>query len=220
MGINKDGDIVGAGYNSGHQLRALRWVRGSPTELGTLLDGRAAVQAFGIGDHGQIVGYLSPGGAVSFAHGFIWEKGKFTDLGTLPGTNLSFANAVNEHGQVVGQCFNTATGTSRAFLWERGAMLDLGKLAPTHNHNEARAINKKGTIVGSGGAGAISIAWIWHEGVIQDLNKLISATDPNRPFVTLVTATGINEKGEIAVWGYDRRLGTSSPRGYLLTPGK
>ena len=60
-------------------------------------------------------------------------------------------------------------------------MLDLGKLAPTHNHNEARAINKKGTIVGSGGAGAISIAWIWHEGVIQDLNKLISATDPNRP---------------------------------------
>ena len=119
MGINKDGDIVGAGYNSGHQFARASWVRGSPTELGTLLDGRAAVQAFGIGDHGQIVGDPSPGGAVSFAHGFIWEKGKFTDLGTLPGTNLSFANAVNEHGQVVGQCFNTATGTSRAFSGAR-----------------------------------------------------------------------------------------------------
>ena len=75
-----------------------------------------AVQAFGINDRGQVVGYLSPGGVVGFPHAFMWEKGKFTDLGTLPRTNLSFANAVNEKGQVVGQSINTLLpGTSRAF---------------------------------------------------------------------------------------------------------
>jgi probable HAF family extracellular repeat protein len=217
--INSRGDIVGAGYRSPGDLRALRWVRGVPVEIGTLPDGRAAVQAFGISDRGEVVGYLSPGGTVSFAHAFIWKAGKFTDLGTLPGTNLSFANAVNERGQVVGQSLNTnAPGTARAFLWEAGTLLDLGKAAPAHRSSEARAINKRGTVVGTSGAGAAAVAWIWREGITRDLNKLIAADDRSQSFVQLVKANGINDRDEIVAQGYDRRRGNAAVRGYLLSP--
>lgn len=219
--INDHGDIVGAGYRSPGNLRALRWEKKVPVELGASSDGRVAVQAFGISEHGDIVGYLSPGGVVSFAHAFVWTKGKFTDLGTLPGTNLSFANAVNEHRQIVGQSLNTrAPGTGRAFLWEEGTLLDLGKAAAQHTSSEARALNKNGTIVGVSGIGSVTVAWVWREGVIKDLNTLIATDDPNRSFVQLVKATGVNEKEEIVAQGYDRRRGSAFIRGYLLTPAK
>lgn len=220
-GINEHGDIVGAGFRAPGDLRALHWVRGVPTELGTASDGRVAVQAFGINEHGDIVGYLSPGGTSRFAHGFIWRKGKFTDVGTLPGTNLSFANAVNEHAQVVGQSLNTAApGTSRAFLWEEGTLLDLGKAVSSHKSSEARAINKRSVIVGVSGTGNSTLAWIWRDGTTRDLNTLIATDDPNRPYVRLVKAVAINDKDQIAAQGYDSRRGSSVVRGYLLTPGK
>ena len=220
--INSRGDIVGAGFRSPGDLRALRWIAGAlPVELGGLPDGRVAVQAFGVSEKGDIVGYLSPGGTVSFAHAFIYKSGKFTDLGVLPGTTLSFANAVNELGEVVGQSLNTLVpNTGRAFLWEAGAMLDLGAAAPSHTRSEARAINKKGMVVGSSGVSSLSVAWIWSDGVNTNLNTLIDAKDPNRSFVTLTQATGINDKGEIAVQGIDRRLGAANVRSYLLTPAK
>jgi probable HAF family extracellular repeat protein len=218
--INNKGDIVGAGFRSPGDLRALRWILGAlPIELGGLPDGRVAVQAFGVSDKGDIVGYLSPGGNVSFAHAFIYKSGKFTDLGVLPGTTLSFANAVNERGQVVGQSLNTLVpDTGRAFLWESGALLDLGAAAPSHTRSEARAINKKGVIVGTSGVSTLSVAWIWSDGVNTNLNTLIDPKDPNRAFVTLTKANGINDKGQIAAQGIDSRLGATNVRSYLLSP--
>jgi probable HAF family extracellular repeat protein len=219
--INNKGDIVGAGFRSPGDLRALRWILGLPIELGGLPDGRVAVQAFGVSDKGDIVGYLSPGGNVSFAHAFIYTGGQFTDLGVLPDTTLSFANAVNERGQVVGQSLNTLVpDTGRAFLWEAGTLLDLGTAAPSHTRSEARAINKKGVIVGASGVSTLSVAWIWSDGVNTDLNTLIDPKDPNRAFVTLTRANGINDKGEIAVQGIDSRLGATNVRSYLLSPAK
>jgi probable HAF family extracellular repeat protein len=220
-GINEHSDIVGAGYRAPGDLRALRWVRGVPTELGTAADGRVAVQAFGINSHGDIVGYLSPGGTSRFAHAFIWRKGKFTDLGTLPGTNLSFANALNEHAQVVGQSLNTAApGTSRAFLWEEGTLLDLGKVASSHKSSEARAINRNSVIVGLSGTGSSTLAWVWRDGTTRDLNTLVATDDPNRRYVRLTKAVAINDKGQIAAQGVDSRRGSNVVRGYLLTPVK
>lgn len=220
-GINGRGEIVGAGYRAPGDLRAVRFVLGSPVELGSMADGRVAVQAFGINERGQVVGYLSPGGTVSFVHAFIWQSGEFTDLGTLPGTQLSFANALNDAGQAVGQSLDPLMpGTSSAFLWENGTLLDLGKALPAHTSSEARAINKKGVVVGTSGSDSTAAAWIWREGVTQDLNQLIAADDPARPFVQLVKANGISDKEQIAVQGFDRRKGSSVVRGYLLTPVK
>jgi probable HAF family extracellular repeat protein len=219
--INDKGAIVGAGFRSPDDLRALRWVLGIPLELGGLDDGRVAVQALGVNDKGDIVGYLSPGGNVSFARAFIYKSGRFTDLGVLPGTTLSVANAVNDRGQAVGQSLNTLVpDTGRAFLWDNGALLDLGAADPSHTRSEARAINKKGVIVGMSGVSTLSIAWVWSEGVNTNLNTLIDPNDPNGAYVTLTAANGINDKGEIAAQGIDSRLGTANVRSYLLSPVK
>ena len=218
--INNSGAIVGAGFRAPGDLRAIRFVLGLPLEIGSSADGRPAAQAFGVNNRGDVVGYLAPGGTVAFAHAFMLKGGKFTDLGVLPGTNLSFANAVNDQRQVVGQSLNTKAATSRAFLWEGGALQDLGKAATSHTNSEARSINEHGTVVGTSGKTANLSAWIWQEGVTRDLNTLVAAGDPLRSYVVLVKANGINDKGQIVVQGYDKRRGSSFVRGYLLNPVK
>jgi probable HAF family extracellular repeat protein len=218
--INDRGDIVGAAIDTAGVLRAIRWVAGLPVAIGNMPDGRIAVQAFDINEHGQIVGYAAPGGKVAYAHAFSWKSGKFTDLGTLPRTQLSFANAVNDKGQVVGQSYDTTRpGTSRAFIWEDGVMQDLGVPVSSHTRSEARAISKKGSVVGTSGVGTVAVAWLWREGVIRDLNKLITPSNPNRAFVKLTGALAINDREEITAEGVDSRH-PGSLRAYLLTPTK
>ena len=59
-------------------------------------------------------------------HGFVWQDGKMTDLGTLGGRS-SRPRAINERGQVVGESV-TASGETHPFLWQNGKMTDLGTL--------------------------------------------------------------------------------------------
>jgi probable HAF family extracellular repeat protein len=51
-------------------------------------------------------------------HAFLWEKGKMTDLGTLPGGDYGIAGSINDRGQVVGLS-KTASGEFHAFLWSK-----------------------------------------------------------------------------------------------------
>lgn len=50
-----------------------------------------------------------------------------TDLGTLAGTSSSYANDINNAGQVVGGS-ETAAGERGAFIWEGGRMRQLPEL--------------------------------------------------------------------------------------------
>jgi probable HAF family extracellular repeat protein len=52
-----------------------------------------------------------------------------TDLGTLPGDFVSWAETINNSGQAVGASFD-ASGNSRPVVWEDGAMADLNRLIP------------------------------------------------------------------------------------------
>ncbi len=83
------------------------------TDLGTL--GGTSSQAFGINDHGQVVGQSRL--ANGQLRAFLWEDGAMTDLGTLGGT-FSLARGINDLGQVVGRS-TLANGESRATLWSR-----------------------------------------------------------------------------------------------------
>jgi probable HAF family extracellular repeat protein len=83
-------------------------------------------------------------------HAFLYEDGQMKDLGTLGGTTMSIANAINDSGQVVG------TSGSRAFLYQNEEMIDLGnRLHPDNNGNiwnlySVSGINNEGRIVGAG----------------------------------------------------------------------
>ena len=75
-----------------------------------------------------------------------------TDLGTLPGDAVSWANNINSKSQAVGTSFD-ALGNSRAFIWQDGVMTDLNRLIPADSNfflAEAFGINERGEIVGFG----------------------------------------------------------------------
>src|SRR5215211_3619078 len=102
------------------------------TDLGMLPGGGDFEFSFSrandINNRGQIVG--SSMTASTNTHAFLWEKGKMTDLGTLPGGGefgFSVASGINNRGQVVGFS-TTAFRENHAFLWEKGKITDLGTL--------------------------------------------------------------------------------------------
>ena len=65
------------------------------------------------------------------AHGFQWEKGILTDLGTLPGGKDSFGGAINSEGTIVGlaDVIDPLTGPrGDAAIWKDGQISDLWTL--------------------------------------------------------------------------------------------
>jgi len=63
-------------------------------------------------------------------HAFLWQDGVMTDLGFLPGRPTSFADGINNQGQVIGvsQDANGDDFSSVPFLWQNGVITDLNTL--------------------------------------------------------------------------------------------
>jgi probable HAF family extracellular repeat protein len=131
--VNTAGDIVG--YSLTGETDELGFVNHAFISDGYGMQdlGLRWSAASDINDNSQIVGEWQ----VVFGryHAFLYENGETTDLGTLDGEQ-SFAMAVNEAGQVVGEAGTFLSGTlpgnvfhsDHAFLYENGTMHDLGSL--------------------------------------------------------------------------------------------
>src|SRR5262249_24080309 len=67
-----------------------------------------------------------PGQLRGFSHAFLYSRGQFHDLGTLPGKLHSRAQGINERGDVAGFSFSDRfAADAHAFLFRDGTMLDL-----------------------------------------------------------------------------------------------
>lgn len=88
-----------------------------------------------------------------------------TDLGTLPGATSSYAQGLNDFGDVVGSCSNAASGANPiGFRWSGGVMTSTG-LLPKGNYSYANAINGAGVVVGGGDTGNFRPqAWVQTHG--------------------------------------------------------
>lgn len=110
----------------------------------------------------------------------LWENGKISDLGTLPGHMKTEANAINDRGHIVGVASAGDAEAHHAVLWENGKVIDLGTLAGDKG-SRAEDINNAGQIVGesyffseSNQADIVGRAVIWDGGVLNRSHGLKS----------------------------------------------
>jgi probable HAF family extracellular repeat protein len=191
-GLNDKGQIVGwAGVVVGQtwEPRAVRW----DTATRTFIDLGAGNDscALGINNLGWIVGTAS----LSNARAFFWDPASPTPQ-ILPnnlGGTQSWANKINDQGQVVGYAETSEAGYVHAFLsdWTNRTMQDLNTLGG--NESWGNDINSLGQIVGT--------AQI-------DTGMQLAFLDPgNRVLQNLETldgdesaAMGINNQGQVVGW--------------------
>jgi probable HAF family extracellular repeat protein len=122
------------------------------------------------------------------SHAFQWQNSFLTDLGTLVAGWSSTANWISSNGMIAGISENGVIDPLigfpelRGVLWQNGRIIDLGTLEGG-NESFAAAINNRGQAVGSAantipdpfslfGWGAQTRAFLWENGVMQDLGTL------------------------------------------------
>jgi probable HAF family extracellular repeat protein len=209
-GINSRGQVVGIAETPTQEFHAFLWQNGVMTDLRTL--GGPAV-ALGINDLGQVVGAASFD-TDSNLHAFLWENGLMSDLGTLGG-KISFALVNNNKGQVVGLSALPGDEKNHAFLWKDGntpPMIDLTPLSLFDANSAAFDISDKGQVVGELSDLGGRRAFLWENGVMTDLNTLISADDS----LYLLSAFQINDRGQIV--GDALQKSTGEVHAFLATP--
>lgn len=154
-----------------------------PAELG------AFTSAFGINNQGIIVGNFF--GVDETIHGFVFEKGKFTDV-AVPGSGFDRGSliAVNDQGTAVGTFEDADTGVSHAFVRSGdGQITVLPDAAPDALLTEGTGINSGGTIVGFYYKGdGVRHGFILRNGMY---------TTYDYPGAARTLLTGINDRDEI-----------------------
>jgi probable HAF family extracellular repeat protein len=204
--INNNGDVTGYADVNGGPDHAVLWQGTTMTYLPDL--GGSISYAQGIDDADDVVGISYIPGDTAF-HAFLVSQGQVTDLGTFAGAANSWANGVNNVGQVVGFSGNSINDY-HAFLWDAvNGMQDLGTLGGVRSY--ANAINDAGQIVGFAALpSGIQHAFLYDSGVMTDLNDLI----PPDSGWEVYQASGINSSGQIVGEGFHN----GAQHGFLMTP--
>jgi probable HAF family extracellular repeat protein len=189
--INDSGRIAGRMRAHGMQVAAL-WEKGRTRSLGSLEGERCRVtEAIALNDPGQVIGNCWTRSDDEHWRGFVWQRGRMTDLGDLGRPHTS-VQAINELGQIVGHSdrMNERSGyrETHAFLWERGAMRDLAPLDLPSSWLPTFPLNDRGQVVGSVGGRPARRAAVWESGKIRTLVT----------FGRGCTAVDINEAGAVA----------------------
>jgi probable HAF family extracellular repeat protein len=163
--LNDRGELVGNMNLTGDQSAdPFLWDGKKLLDLGTF--GGNFGQANWVNEAGAVVGVANYPDNITY-HAFFWRKGKkIKDLGTLAGDRCSWAEGMNEKGQVVGLsfarrgfCFWGAPNEEKeikaqhAVLWEDGSIIDLNtQISPDSGLRLliALEINDRGEIAGMG----------------------------------------------------------------------
>ncbi|MFZ6769911.1 hypothetical protein ACO0LM_22890 [Undibacterium sp. Di26W] len=205
VAINASGVITGVSSSASNQNQCFVSYGSGMNSIGSLSTTGGCVPS-AINDAGQIVGSSYNGTAT---HAFLYDGYQFHDLGTLGG-KTSYANGVNQLGQVVGQSM-TAGGDVRAFLYSAGQMTNLGSPVARGGNSAAYSINASGQIIGyytvPGNSDRRPV--LFNNGSIIDLNTLLpELTEIDGVYIYL------NDAGQIAGTGKIN----GARHAFLLTP--
>jgi probable HAF family extracellular repeat protein len=211
VGINALGIITGDSYDKvGENESAIVWNRDRTISVLPPLTGDTDAAATAINIKGEVAGtsFTPVRGAVVTA--VIWRHGVATIIAT--GATVTGLNDLSEVIGTIGSPFGSA------YVWRNGALETLPPVG-TGAAVAASGINDWGQIVGAvqSAPGGPGTAVLWDRSGGHDLNTLIAADDPLRPYITLTSGAVINNLGQIVANGSDSRSGTLSGK-YLLTP--
>lgn len=205
--INNRGQIIGDSGSTSYLVDGANVTRleGLPGEADSM-------HSVALNNRGVITGYTqtSNGGRA-----VLWQDGTVMDLGTVPGAQTIFADDLNDRNVVVG--FATISGSSHAMRWQNGTMALLPHLAG-EAASGGQSINNWGVIVGSTTLSQPvfhSTATLWWGNRVVELDSLVRASDPLKPFVHLLYAHQINDRGDIVATGVDSR--TNAQIVYFMT---
>ncbi|MGP8180005.1 MAG: hypothetical protein ACLP1E_04340 [Acidimicrobiales bacterium] len=182
------------------------WQDGKITNLGTF--GGDEGQAFGMNSHGEVTGVADNATPDKYSmlgdgqqtRAFLWANGHLRDLGTLGGPD-SFGWFINDHGQVIGVSYTSATPDpvtgqppASVFLWQDGTMRDLGNLGGSvPAFGGVDAFNDAGEIAGQSNLAGNKIfhAFLWDGHKMIDLGTFGGA---------LSSPLWMNDRGEVIGW--------------------
>jgi probable HAF family extracellular repeat protein len=216
-GINDQTWIVGSFWTASDTLGShsfLSFGPGSTQAIDSALGNPAHSTANDVNNNGQVVGSLSQtANSQPIAYFLDFGTQHLLKIGTLPGMDMSVANALNDSGKVVGT--SQTSISSHAFVFQdlnHNGVVDQGELTdldPTDNASGAYGINSGGTVVGYlGGApfliNGTSRAAIFVNGVATDLNTLVPSGTGDW---TLRVAYAINDGGQIVGFMQNGRYG-------------
>ena len=224
-GLNNLGEVVFVGLvfppdQPGYYHWSYIYRNGTYEQVPTL--GGTYSKAYAINDAGAAAGEATLTGD-SQTHAIVYQNGRITDLGTLGGAN-STAYDINEAGYATGRAQIAGSTDAHAFLSYSTAagtrMIDLGVLPGPGRQSYGEAINNLNQIVGGSevnGETHEQVAFIYTDGTMWNLNKLVHGRDPLRGHVWLTSAHGINDNGWIIAAGRDSRT-PNLGKIYLLKP--
>jgi probable HAF family extracellular repeat protein len=147
--------------------------------------------AYWINDLGQAVGQTGNCSQTNH-HAVSWTRDGASALLDYGTGATAWGN--NNRGQIVGTVGSADGKTQTGALWQNDTLTVFG-LLPGDFGGIASGINDKGQVVGSNWDSKFnwSHAFIWQDGVMTDLNTLITASSN----LNLTMANKINERGQI-----------------------
>lgn len=188
---------------------------GEISEL-SLPKGDSAGWAYGVNDKGEAVGATGTCENVSApaANGFLagpravlWENGIPRDLGKLGPDGDTVAVGINNRTEIVG------SSAYRGFLWSRDQGMEEIAALGEDQVGAPSSINNSRQVTGASCDAQFNCAaMLWERYTSVDLNTLV----PEDTSMYLVFGTWINDIGEIAGWGIDKK--TEEPRAFLARP--
>jgi probable HAF family extracellular repeat protein len=146
--INDGGLVVGAtATTDGEGACGFVW----DTRTGRRTTIGIGVSPSDVNGRGQVTGVWSDG---DVRHAFWWDSSSgLVDLGTVPGYDDSYGEAINDQGQVIGSASRWGSGDARttSFLWDPST--GLIELRPLHADDSTfvNGINSSGVVVGGSG---------------------------------------------------------------------
>jgi len=216
-GINDSGQIVGY-YNDASGVRhGFLFSAGTYTTIDCTSPYTSESIAAGVNSSGQIVGFCSAPGGVNGVYGttrsFLMTGGVLTFLPDVAGSYngaSTFAQAINDTGQVVGWYADACLCEAHGFLLNGGTYTTLD--VPGFGSTNAYGINNSGQITGGTqpgfGTGGV-------HGFLLSGGSYTMIDDPDTGTSSGTTADSINSSGKIAGYYSDG----AKQHGFLLDGG-